>query len=149
MPSSKYRNFRDYGESFLVLLMFLSIVAISASHVTMSVVKLLSRIVAPNRMEWKTMTTEEKVASELHDHTCGITSDALTQFSVVLSALIHDGKKLLVLLAFTKRFPKRVLKPMLTLCNFSVYFSVDHTGVPNTQLVQEATAMIASKSDCL
>ena len=46
-----------------------------------------------------------------------------------------------VLLAFTKRFPKRVLKPMLPLCNFSVYFSVDHTGVPNTQLVQEATAI--------
>jgi 3'5'-cyclic nucleotide phosphodiesterase len=29
-------------------------------------------------------------ASSLHDHTYGITSDPLTQFSCVLSALIHD-----------------------------------------------------------
>jgi class 3 adenylate cyclase len=52
-----------------------------ASHVTMSVVKLLSRIVAPS---------EEKMLLNLHDHTYGITSDPLTQFTVVLSALIHD-----------------------------------------------------------
>ena len=63
-----------------------------ASHVTMSVIKLLARIVAPQRIAWKTMTSEEKVAAEeLHDHTYGITSDPLTQFAVVLSALIHDG----------------------------------------------------------
>ena len=30
------------------------------------------------------------VASSLHDHTYGITSDPLTQFAVVLSGLIHD-----------------------------------------------------------
>ena len=51
-----------------------------ASHVTMSVVKFMSRIVAPTG----------KDASELHDHTYGITSDPLTQFACVLSALIHD-----------------------------------------------------------
>jgi class 3 adenylate cyclase len=56
-----------------------------ASHVTMSVVKLLSRIVAPN-----ITFVGEDVASELHDQTYGITSDPLTQFTVVLSALIHD-----------------------------------------------------------
>ncbi|KAL7580183.1 hypothetical protein ACA910_012934 [Epithemia clementina (nom. ined.)] len=54
-----------------------------ASHVTMSVSKLLSRIVAPDR---QSASTEEA----LHDHTYGITSDPLTQFSVLLSALIHD-----------------------------------------------------------
>ena len=69
----------------LTFLLFNYGCVISASHVTMSVIKLLARIVAPQRMEWKTMTTEEKVASELHDHTYGITSDPLTQFSVVLS----------------------------------------------------------------
>jgi len=53
-----------------------------ASHVTMSVVKLLSRIVAPDLKCTK--------AQDLHDHTYGITSDPLTQFSVILSALIHD-----------------------------------------------------------
>lgn len=56
-----------------------------ASHVTMSVGKLLSRIVAPQNMG-----EEICEASHLHDHTYGITSDPLTQFSCILSALIHD-----------------------------------------------------------
>jgi hypothetical protein len=56
-----------------------------ASHVTMSVVKLLSRIVAPN-----INFDGQDVAATLHDHTYGITSDPLTQFAVVLSALFHD-----------------------------------------------------------
>jgi hypothetical protein len=46
--------------------------------------KLLSRIVAPDNVELND-------AAHLHDHTYGITSDPLTQFSVVLSALIHDA----------------------------------------------------------
>jgi len=58
-----------------------------ASHVTMSVVKLLSRIIAPDIEHGD---DESNMASTLHDHTYGITSDPLTQFSVVLSALIHD-----------------------------------------------------------
>lgn len=53
-----------------------------ASHVTMSVMKLLSRIVAPN------IASDD--ARELHDHTYGITSDPLTQFAVVFSAMLHD-----------------------------------------------------------
>ena len=56
-----------------------------ASHVTMSVTKLLSRIIAPD-LDGKEATG----ISTLHDHTYGITSDPLTQFAVVLSALIHD-----------------------------------------------------------
>ena len=57
-----------------------------ASHVTMSVMKLLSRIVAPD------LTTAPKDTEEaLHDHTYGITSDPMTQFAVALSALIHDA----------------------------------------------------------
>ena len=55
-----------------------------ASHVVMSVIKLMSRIVAP---------TDQHVnenAATLHDHTYGITSDPLTQFACVFSALIHD-----------------------------------------------------------
>lgn len=87
-----------------------------ASHVTMSVTKLLSRIVAPTVDYIEEMMGEEAVAgnsrlaSTLHDHTYGITSDALTQFSCVFSALIHD---------------------------------VDHTGVPNTQLVKENAEIAA------
>ena len=53
-----------------------------ACHVSMSVVKLLSRIVAPDHIE-----ASDK---SLHDHTYGITSDPLTRFACVLSALIHD-----------------------------------------------------------
>ena len=53
-----------------------------ASHVTMSVTKLLARIVAPD------IDTES--SENLHDHTYGITSDPLTQFAVILSAVIHD-----------------------------------------------------------
>eukprot|EP00977_Amphora_coffeiformis_P015123 scaffold4420_cov187-Amphora_coffeaeformis.AAC.18 len=56
-----------------------------ASHVTMSVLKLLSRIVAPTDL--KGGDTDKT----LHDHTYGITSDPMTQFAVVLSALIHDA----------------------------------------------------------
>ena len=96
-----------------------------ASHVTMSVVKLLSRIVAPPDLdlEGENVTNEKKriksIASKLHDHTYGITSDPLTQFAVVLAALIHD---------------------------------VDHPGVPNTQLVKEETEMAKrykNKSECI
>jgi class 3 adenylate cyclase len=74
-----------------------------ASHVTMSVVKLLSRIVASVDLG-KGGSKRASMASTLHDHTYGITSDPLTQFACVFSALIHD---------------------------------VDHTGVPNSQLIKE------------
>lgn len=60
-----------------------------ASHVTMSVVKLLSRIVAPSDIEFDDNLA--KTGKTLHDHTYGITSDPLTQFACVFSALIHDA----------------------------------------------------------
>lgn len=78
-----------------------------ASHVTMSVNKLLSRIIAPD-IE---VDQRRDLKSILHDHTYGITSDPLTQFAVTLSALIHD---------------------------------VDHSGVPNAQLVKEHTSLAAA-----
>ena len=52
-----------------------------ASHITMSVVKLMSRIVAPD--------VEFINENQLHDHTYGITSDPLTQFAVTFAALIQ------------------------------------------------------------
>lgn len=58
-----------------------------ASHVAMSVVKLLSRIVAPDGVEAK---GDQNTALNLHDHTYGITSDPLTCFGCVFSAIIHD-----------------------------------------------------------
>jgi hypothetical protein len=59
-----------------------------ASHVMMSVSKLLSRIVAPDDV-LQGDDEHEKHAANLHDHTYGITGDPLTQFSVVLVS--HDG----------------------------------------------------------
>jgi len=58
-----------------------------ASHVTMSVVKLFSRIIAPGTEEIGESSNNEK---GLHDHTYGITSDPLTRLAVILSALVHD-----------------------------------------------------------
>jgi 3'5'-cyclic nucleotide phosphodiesterase len=56
-----------------------------ASHVAMSVSKLLSRIVAPSETE----SGKEKDYTS-HDYAYGISSDPLTHFSCVISALIHD-----------------------------------------------------------
>ncbi|KAL3914585.1 MAG: hypothetical protein SGILL_006046, partial [Bacillariaceae sp.] len=67
-----------------------------ANHVVMSVNKLLSRINAPD--------VDDLTAQQIHDHTYGITSDPITWFGCIFSALIHD---------------------------------VDHSGVPNAQLVKE------------
>ena len=87
----------------------------------MSVMKLLSRTVAPDLAtansdteEAATTETEEAVTTEteeaLHDHTYGITLVLMTQFDVVLSALIYD---------------------------------VDHPGVPNSQLIDEKSSLAA------
>jgi 3'5'-cyclic nucleotide phosphodiesterase len=78
-----------------------------ASHVTLSTVKLLSRIVAP---DLPSEGNDSDFDKDLHDHTYGITSDPLTQFSCVFASLIHD---------------------------------VDHSGVPNSQLVQENSSFAA------
>ena len=59
----------------------------------MSVVKLMSRIISPSDMairEAGNKAGEDTLASTLHDHTYGITSDPLTQFACLFSALIHD-----------------------------------------------------------
>ena len=64
----------------------------------MSVNKLLSRIINPNEISKRHKDPEYKVASDLHDHTFGITSDPLTQFAAVMSALIVSD--LLCLLTF-------------------------------------------------
>lgn len=61
-----------------------------ASHVVMSVMKLLSRIVAPENLTFDKSDSDKKIAATLHDHTYGITSDPLTQFACAFSAIIHD-----------------------------------------------------------
>jgi class 3 adenylate cyclase len=60
-----------------------------ASHVTMASNKLLSRVVAPDDV-YSNENTEQALALTLHDYTYGLTSDPLTQFAIVFSALIHD-----------------------------------------------------------
>jgi class 3 adenylate cyclase len=80
------------------------------SHVTMSVVKLLGRIVSPTDVSVDTSKVSaaeqrEKVARSIYDRTYGITSHPMTQFACIFSALIHD---------------------------------VGHTGVPNAILAKES-----------
>jgi hypothetical protein len=57
-----------------------------ASHVTLSSIKILNRIVVPKDMDYK----KESIHMDLHDTTFGIASDELAQFAVSLSALVHD-----------------------------------------------------------
>ncbi|CAB9500970.1 Receptor-type guanylate cyclase gcy [Seminavis robusta] len=68
-----------------------------ASHVTMSTSKLLSRIVNVDETESKAASTfnagDVQLSSQrrhAHGTSYGITSEPLTQFSVVFAALIHD-----------------------------------------------------------
>jgi class 3 adenylate cyclase len=78
-----------------------------ASHVGMSVAKLMSRIVTPDHQAEAVVNKSSLVVTAnqaLHDHTYGITSDPLTQFACLFAALVHD---------------------------------VDHPGVPNVTLIQE------------
>lgn len=83
-----------------------------ASHVMMSVTKLMSRIVAPsdNKFTMDSMAHSVATAATLHDHTYGITSDPMIQFASAFAAMIHD---------------------------------VDHTGVPNAQLIKEDSILAA------
>lgn len=56
-----------------------------ASHMTMSVSRFLSRLVSPN------VGTRDKTSeSDLHENTCGLSSDPMMQFAMVFSAVIHD-----------------------------------------------------------
>ena len=52
-----------------------------ATHVTMSTHKLLKRVVAPN---------DDEDDDELNEYTYGLTSNPITQFSLIFCALIHD-----------------------------------------------------------
>eukprot|EP00980_Cylindrotheca_fusiformis_P023768 scaffold10954_cov65-Cylindrotheca_fusiformis.AAC.1 len=61
-----------------------------ASHVTASVKKLLTRIVNVDDGHGLKMSTDEVNLVDMAGHSYGITSDPLTQFSVVFSAIIHD-----------------------------------------------------------
>jgi hypothetical protein len=63
-----------------------------ACHVTMSVSKLLTRIVAPNlQKQVKRRASMDNLALHLHDYTHGITSDPLAVLAIEFSALIHDA----------------------------------------------------------
>ena len=80
-----------------------------ACHVTMSVAKLLGRVVTPeiasNQGESVAdLRVRSQMAAQIHDFTHGLTSDPLASLALVFTALIHD---------------------------------VDHQGVSNVQLAKE------------
>ena len=60
-----------------------------ACHVTMSVSKILKRIVTPD-LDVDQIKGTLSLASHVHDYTYGINSDPLTILAVIFSALIHD-----------------------------------------------------------
>ncbi|CAJ1963472.1 unnamed protein product [Cylindrotheca closterium] len=55
-----------------------------ACHVTMSANKLLQRIVVPK------FQASTEFSKRAHDYTYGLTSDPLTQFAIIFSAIVHD-----------------------------------------------------------
>lgn len=61
-----------------------------ASHVTASVQKLLSRIIRVDTTH-QTHAPKDLETVDLAGHSYGITSDPLTQFAVIFSAIIHDA----------------------------------------------------------
>jgi class 3 adenylate cyclase len=64
-----------------------------ASHVCLSSNKLLKRILQSDAVDYAMASkgrTISDVASDLHNHTYGISSDPLTHLAIVFSALIHD-----------------------------------------------------------
>ena len=82
-----------------------------ACHVTMSVNKLVKRIVAPDLSAADIEIAQDGeglLASHLHDFTHGINSDPMALFAIAFSALIHD---------------------------------VDHRGISNIQLAKEEPTM--------
>lgn len=65
-----------------------------ASHASMSAVKLLSRVIGPlsKRRQGLGSGSDDDISNDfmMGENTYGITSDPLTQFTVVLSTVIHD-----------------------------------------------------------
>jgi hypothetical protein len=61
-----------------------------ASHVTASVKKLLTRIVNVDKGNGLKTSNDDIDLVDLAGHSYGITSDPLTQFSVLFSAIVHD-----------------------------------------------------------
>ena len=80
-----------------------------ACHVTMSVAKLLGRVVTPDISSNQgdsvaDQKARNQMAAQIHDFTHGLTSDPLASFALVFAGLIHD---------------------------------VDHLGISNVQLAKE------------
>jgi hypothetical protein len=84
-----------------------------ACHVTMSVSKLLRRVVTPTAVTSKndevtSKKQRQEIAAEIHNFTHGLTSDPIASCAIIFSAMIHD---------------------------------VDHQGVSNAQLIKEEPAL--------
>ena len=111
-----------------------------ASHVTMSVNKLLQRVVAPEitfkrrSLQMDGNSIKKQIASDLHNYTYGITSDPLTHFAVVFSALIHDCDH------WGTLTPVVLSVPILPFWNKFLPFC-PFSGVSNDQLVKEGVAI--------
>lgn len=95
LVAAMYRQNREYTKSIQPRISLL--VAFHnwehASHVTMSVTKLLQRVVTPEITVRRASILDAKdmkkqVASDLHNYTHGITSDPLTQLAIIFAAMV-------------------------------------------------------------
>jgi hypothetical protein len=72
---------------FVFVLSNTILLLVRRSHVTMSCLKFLSRVVSP---DIDAAAGDADMTKKFHDTTYGITSDPLIRFSAVFSAMIHD-----------------------------------------------------------
>ena len=113
-----------------------------ASHVTQSVIKLMSRIVASEAVDLKGDPRHKERFDDheaSHDHTYGIVSDLETneELFMQIKHCLHPSHKIWPNLRCSLN-----LQTSDPLTQFAVAFSalihdVDHPGVPNSQLVEE------------
>lgn len=109
-----------------------------AGHVTFSIDKLLTSVVSPPELKG---VDDQRKDYTLHEYTYGISSDPLTQFAVLFSALIHDG---------TYRHSGLMRLSLVTVTSVSLHTVstlVDHPGVPNAILVKEKTPLASIYKD--
>ncbi|CAB9513750.1 Receptor-type guanylate cyclase gcy [Seminavis robusta] len=60
-----------------------------ATHVVQSMQKLLNRVVTPEEINYDQDCLDD-IENDLHNYTYGLTSDALSQFAIIWSGLVHD-----------------------------------------------------------
>jgi hypothetical protein len=89
-----------------------------ACHVQTSIVKLLQRVTTPEQINYDAHMAV--VASDAHDYTYGIASDALTQFAVVFCRYVYSYIIFFISSLLAGSFGKSNQNLILFLCVFPI-----------------------------